>query len=48
MGIGGLMTTASYITGIILPFTCADRYNANLKTDLAFRLRGLNPILTLE
>ncbi|ACN55109.1 conserved hypothetical protein (plasmid) [Borreliella burgdorferi WI91-23] len=29
--IGGLTITASYITGIIIPFTFANKYNANLK-----------------
>ncbi len=47
-GIGGLTIVASYITGIIIPFKFANRYNADLKKGSALHLRGLNPILTLE
>ncbi|WP_425337157.1 P13 family porin [Borreliella tanukii] len=48
LGIGSLAVTASYITGLIIPFTFANRYNANLRKNLAFRLQVLNQILILE
>ncbi|WP_369122469.1 P13 family porin [Borreliella garinii] len=48
VGIGSLAITTSYITSLIIPFKFANRYNANLKKDLAFHLRVLNQILILE
>ncbi len=42
-GIGGLTIAASYITGIIIPFKFANRYNADLKKRLGIALAGLEP-----
>ncbi|ADQ29916.1 P13 family porin [Borreliella burgdorferi] len=42
-GIGGLTIAASYITGIIIPFKFANRYNADLKKRLGIALAGFEP-----
>ncbi|ACN24270.1 Borrelia membrane protein P13 (plasmid) [Borreliella burgdorferi 64b] len=42
-GIGGLTIVASYITGIIIPFKFANRYNADLKKRLGIALAGVEP-----
>ncbi|ACO38600.1 Borrelia membrane protein P13 (plasmid) [Borreliella burgdorferi 29805] len=42
-GIGGLTIVASYITGIIIPFKFANRYNADLKKRLGIALAGFEP-----
>ncbi|MCD2401605.1 P13 family porin [Borreliella bissettiae] len=46
-GIGGLMIAASYITGIIIPFTFANKHNANLKKSLGIALAGFEPNLDI-
>ncbi|WP_418885180.1 P13 family porin [Borreliella carolinensis] len=43
IGIGSLTIAASYITGIIIPFKFANRYNADLKKRLGIALAGLEP-----
>ncbi|WP_324604512.1 P13 family porin [Borreliella bissettiae] len=46
--IGGLMIAASYITGIIIPFTFANKYNTNLKKRLGIVLAGFEPNFDIE
>ncbi|WP_215536060.1 P13 family porin [Borreliella bavariensis] len=43
IGIGSLAITASYITSLIIPFTFANRYNANLRKRLGISLAGFEP-----
>ncbi|ACN55887.1 P13 family porin [Borreliella burgdorferi] len=43
IGIGSLTIAASHITGIIIPFKFANRYNADLKKRLGIALAGLEP-----
>lgn len=43
VGIGSLAITASYITSLIIPFTFANRYNANLRKRLGILLAGFEP-----
>ncbi|WP_215538281.1 P13 family porin, partial [Borreliella bavariensis] len=43
IGIGSLAITASYITSLIIPFTFANRYNANLRKKLGISLAGFEP-----
>ncbi|WP_215537619.1 P13 family porin [Borreliella bavariensis] len=40
---GGLTILGSYITSIIIPFTFANRYNANLRKRLGISLAGFEP-----
>ncbi|MBB6043534.1 P13 family porin (plasmid) [Borreliella yangtzensis] len=43
LGIGYLAITASYITGLIIPFTFANRHNADLRKKLGISLAGFEP-----
>ncbi|ACJ73462.1 membrane protein P13 (plasmid) [Borreliella afzelii ACA-1] len=42
-GIGGLTIAGSYITSLIIPFTFANKYNANLRKKLGISLAGFEP-----
>nr|WP_320292860.1 P13 family porin [Borreliella sinica]WPM06362.1 P13 family porin [Borreliella sinica] len=39
----GLTILGSYITGLIIPFTFANKYNANLRKRLGIDLAGFEP-----
>ncbi|ABH02243.1 hypothetical protein BAPKO_2546 (plasmid) [Borreliella afzelii PKo] len=43
LGIGGLTIAGSYITSLIIPFTFANKYNANLRKNLGISLAGFEP-----
>lgn len=43
VGIGSLAITASYIAGLIIPFTFVNRYNADLRKKLGISLAGFEP-----
>ncbi|WP_091973553.1 P13 family porin [Borreliella japonica] len=38
-----IATTASYITSLVIPFTFANKYNANLRKRLGISLAGFEP-----
>ncbi|XPC97822.1 P13 family porin (plasmid) [Borreliella japonica] len=43
MGIGYLTIAVSHITGLIIPFTFANKYNADLRKKLGISLAGFEP-----
>lgn len=43
LGIGSLAVYGAYVAGLILPFTFANKYNANLRKRLGISLAGFEP-----